>query len=637
MPYATIHAMSLYFIRLLKTRTALFFTLFIAFHGEASAKTVLAPITLDYPTLQSLVINSAFTGKGQTATPLSENDACMEIRLSKPEIRGHGANTIIGMNVFTRMGTFLMGRCVMPVEWEGYLEVEQTLWIEDNWVLRFKVADSTLFNSNREPATMTGLVWGLIKTYAHDYMDQITVNLAQPVNELKTLIPPMFPASLRGRAQNLVNSIRPGDVQVSDMNIRANIMMDIEDSYVTKTSPEKPLSENKFNAFISAWESLDSFLVYQLSSIGEKPLTADERLRLLDILIETRTEFVAKLTEKNQSAHDFTRKQFISAWGKLSPMLRNRFSGKTTGSILSYISFFTASDALSILDKAGPGIGIEISRNGLLRMARMLNEGEAMPLAYKADTSGKLRHALGLGAPLSEEPEPEIEEIEIEGIEDDDFISRLLWSISPATACAKASADLDRAEIKKWLVSKKNLQPYINKVRGLLTSATDETLKKSKLDKKYYGMYKRLVTSFAWQESCFRQFKVRKGKVSYLRSYNKTSVGLMQINERVWRGIYNKNNLRWNIKYNAMAGCEIIDLYIQRYALRKMKKVKPLDDDMLARSVYAMYNGGPGQFYKFIKRHKKGKYYLSDRLFWEKYSWVKNNEWEKTSKCLIGK
>ena len=113
----------------------------------------------------------------------------------------------------------------------------------------------------------------------------------------------------------------------------------------------------------------------------------------------------------------------------------------------------------------------------------------------------------------------------------------------------------------------------------------------------------------------------------------------MQINERVWRGMYDANHLRWDINYNARAGCEIIDLYFRRYALRKMKEMKlekTLDDDTIARLMYAMYNGGPGQFHKFLKRKKKGNYYLSDKLFYEKYSWVKNNQWENISKCLIG-
>ena len=148
-----------------------------------------------------------------------------------------------------------------------------------------------------------------------------------------------------------------------------------------------------------------------------------------------------------------------------------------------------------------------------------------------------------------------------------------------------------------------------------------------------------MVLAIGWQESCYRQFKVNKGKVTYLLSYNGTSVGIMQINERVWRGIYEQNSLRWNIHYNALAGSEIVELYFRKYALGRLKKDNPqkaIDNDTLAQLVYAMYNGGPGQFNKFFERKKSGRLFTSDNLFFEKYLWVKNNQFQNITRCLIG-
>jgi hypothetical protein len=99
------------------------------------------------------------------------------------------------------------------------------------------------------------------------------------------------------------------------------------------------------------------------------------------------------------------------------------------------------------------------------------------------------------------------------------------------------------------------------------------------------------VLSTAWQETCWRQFVQKAGKVSPIISYNQSSVGLMQINVRVWRGIYRPEGLLWNAPYNMQAGCEILDLY-------------------------------------FLK---------VDKLFWEKYTWVKADQFDKLSVCLGGK
>ena len=169
--------------------------------------------------------------------------------------------------------------------------------------------------------------------------------------------------------------------------------------------------------------------------------------------------------------------------------------------------------------------------------------------------------------------------------------------------------------------------------------AAQVTLKKRKTSHDYDKLFPLVVISTAWQESCFRQFLVKQKKFVYLRSYNGTSVGLMQINERVWRGLYDPQHLRWDIRYNALAGCEIIDLYVTKYLAKHAKRLKAggkLKDDTHAGIIYAMYNGGPGQLDQFLSRRAKGTFYESDKLFLEKYVWVKNGQLANISKCLIG-
>jgi hypothetical protein len=161
-------------------------------------------------------------------------------------------------------------------------------------------------------------------------------------------------------------------------------------------------------------------------------------------------------------------------------------------------------------------------------------------------------------------------------------------------------------------------------------------IKKNKVPKQMHLMYRNLIPAMAWQESCFRQFVVKGDKLTYLLSYNNSSVGLMQINERVWRGLYNRNRLRWDINYNSDAGCEIAAHYLNN-ALQDKPVTQNLDDNTLARLVYAMYNGGPSQRKKFLNRLKEEKLYNSDELFWEKYNLVSAGEINKVSLCLIGR
>jgi hypothetical protein len=49
-----------------------------------------------------------------------------------------------------------------------------------------------------------------------------------------------------------------------------------------------------------------------------------------------------------------------------------------------------------------------------------------------------------------------------------------------------------------------------------------------------------------------------------------------------------------------------------------------------------MYNGGPGQYEKFLARSRTGKLYTSDKLFLEKIQWVRKGNWERIKDCLPG-
>ena len=82
------------------------------------------------------------------------------------------------------------------------------------------------------------------------------------------------------------------------------------------------------------------------------------------------------------SPRDFVRELFVDAWEKLSPILKDRLSRQPSSNSWGYLAFFAASDVLSALDKLGPAVNIEISRNGLIRLARMLSENKALILQY---------------------------------------------------------------------------------------------------------------------------------------------------------------------------------------------------------------------------------------------------------------
>ncbi|VAX22141.1 Membrane protein [hydrothermal vent metagenome] len=610
----------------------------LIFSGHAFAKTVSLPITIDYPLLGLIIKNSAFKDPGETAVALDENYGCQKITLSEPQAADEGRFIRLKTRVKARAGAYIFNKCVAPVEWEGYIEVVQEVRFDDDWVLRFHTSDSRLYNSEGRPARLTGIIYSLIKTYVHQYLDQIEINLAPPVTKMKKTIAPFFGPQASVQLKKLVRSFRPGQIRMTKDAARMEILAET-DALADKGDDEKKLSDDERERFTGAWEAWDSFLAYLLTSLSDGNLPLEDQQILLDTLLDMRSRFIVGLADHTLGP-DFVRDQFTDSWKALEPVFRKRLDHGHASSALGYLAFFTASDALVTLDRIGFAFGVEISRNGLLRLARLLADDQPAPLTYSGNVDTKLRKSLGLGEPLDEGgPSFDEDELDLGSVDAGEVNStlKLFDFLTTGTAWADASQNKSKIEmILKWVATKKNLTSYLQRARKLIDESAAANLKKSSIPKKYHQLYRLIVPATAWQESCFRQFKKSRGKVTYLRSYNNTSVGIMQINERVWRGIYNPKSLRWNIRYNALAGAEIADIYLRRYALRKMNRKKPLSNDTLAHAVYAMYNGGPGQFRKFLKRKARGKFYLSDRLFRQKYSWVKNNRWDKMTACFAG-
>jgi len=616
------------------------------FTGNAFSKTVSLPLSIDYQLLRSLVVKTSFTDPDQTAVLLDDNNGCLKIMISKPRFTEKDSYVLFETKIYIRIGMYLFESCRMPVEWEGYLLLFQKPQIDNQWILSFNTTDSILYDKHHKPATIVGIIWKHIKTSVYEYLNNININLAPPVSELHSFLWPLFPTDLHARAKTMIKSMRPGKIQATPDAVRVSILTEVEGIYERdKDLEEETISEEEMARFIKTWEVWDAFLVHMITSLSREPLTAGDRQILLDTLLETRHRFITELSEKAR-VQDFVREQFVAAWKQLSPVFRNHLSDDPSKSVLNYLAFFTASDALIALDNFGSTLGIEISRNGLIRLLQLIGEGKSVVLTYRPGVNTELREMLGLGPPLSvSKPAFDGNGIELtpdenEPIkEDGDKLLHVIKRFFLKTAWAEQDNMKGVSDsIKAWIVSKNNLIQYFERIKSLLMDASNTVLKNSKIGEQYHSLYRLIVLATAWQESCYRQFEVKKNKVTYLRSYNGTSVGLMQINERVWRGMYEENHLRWDIHYNAKAGCEIADLYFNRYALRKMEKLGPknsLDNNVLAMAIYAMYNGGPRQFDKFLKRNKKKAYYLSDRLFMEKFLWVNSGQWENVTQCLI--
>ncbi len=62
------------------------------------------------------------------------------------------------------------------------------------------------------------------------------------------------------------------------------------------------------------------------------------------------------------------------------------------------------------------------------------------------------------------------------------------------------------SKLNEWIPEEKDLQAYLDEVRGLLATLSDKIAAKSKLGEEHKSLYRQIVFTAAWQESCWRQY-----------------------------------------------------------------------------------------------------------------------------------
>ncbi len=343
----------------------------------ALPKTIALPITLDYPLIRSALMAQVYTQPGQKAVLLDRNNRCVRLELSDPRIRPDRSSILLTNKIKLQAGLELGNRCLQPVAWEGYVEIRlKPYWEQKTWRLRFKTQDSTFYNQQHEKMTVAEIIWKMIKKYVHPPLDRVTINLAPPINEVTQMLPFFVEPEQQEKLKSGLSTLRPGSIRVGPDAVVAEMLLDVDvPTRMESGKAPEPLTEAEKTRFINTWETWDSFLVHELLSLSGQPLTEEERGTLLKTLLDIRYGFVDAL-ERRIPDRDLVREQFIKSWTELGPIMRKHLIREDAPSLFGYMGYFTAMDSLKILDNLGGAFGLEISQDGLIRLARLLSQGQ---------------------------------------------------------------------------------------------------------------------------------------------------------------------------------------------------------------------------------------------------------------------
>jgi len=662
--------------------------------APASARVVEFPMPLDHAFVRQRVVEALFDGPGETTRVWRDPSQCNDVVLAHPRVSGRDAKLHLVADFDTKLGAPVGSWCLNATRRKGILDATLEARLHPTLpIVEFRVVHSELLDPDGQKR-FTGAIWEWVRSQVHPQLETIKIDLYQPMNELKTFLPVLFPGSDLARLKKLIESLALANVAVSEQGIALRVRLDVPEPQVSRSEPkasevhkegaappnepEPALSRGEMARWESAWQSWDGFLTF-LVKFSSKDASEDLRSELRALLLDAREDISAILASDEPHNADPVRPLFLETWGRLAPILRRLSTNLPGEKALHYLSLITAADAFTALEQLGPEYGVALNQDGLRRMARMIEPSPfSDPTAYSESIDGELREAFGFGSPIevpeieeespADEPEPGAPVQRDVAPEADSMTPAPTPGTTPGPTAppespsrapsppaqptpqpqswegggprfavllvagqGKAPRSLDR-----WIPTYAELADYLPRVGELLGTTALRTQRKKVLAGSYATLFRNLVLTTAWQESCWRQF-VRRGKEVRPLTSSVGALGIMQVNPHVWRGFYDVKALRSSTKYNAEAGSEILHHYLIEYAIKKREDQVRKNFDDLARATYAAYNAGPRQLDRYRRAFPKGMTgHRIDADFWAKYQKIKQGNDLAVKACFPG-
>jgi len=593
--------------------------------ASVAAREVILPLRPDSALLRHVIVSQMFTEAGETARVWDDGSGCNFLVLSNPSIATGDGRIRIRSDAKARVGQRLGSRCVIVTDWTGVVEtVQSAVLAPDGESIRFQVVDSSILEDTTRRGVPVDMVWKWVKEYVHPRLGAVRVNLGPALDDLRSVLRLALDAG-ENQLSHSLDSLSLRSVRVERHGLRVKLAMPVPESDEQSKPPVDPLSPAELARFESAWRGWDSFLMFVVKHFAASSSSPDLRGELLEVLIDARYKLADILAaEPGHGEPDPVRVLFMDTWGRLAPILR-RLSAELPGErAFHLLSFITAADALHTLDALGAGLNIDISLDGLRRMARIVAPGyEQDPLHYDEQVDPALRELFDFGPPL---PRRQGALPSTSGA----------WQWLLRTAEANVSIDVALAErLNHWVPSAAEREAYLRLARRLLNATSRVLASESDLDPTLRGMFRILVLATAWQETCWRQYTRIGERIVPMRSAA-GAVGLMQVMPTVWRGFYDPRALTTDIAYNALAGGEILLHYLVDYALARGEHEQPGGRDNLAWATYAAYNGGPRHLRRYRESGTGDALRRIDLAFQDKFQRIRSGDELAVRSCYAG-
>ncbi|MCK9396440.1 MAG: hypothetical protein M0Q44_12715 [Methylobacter sp.] len=367
-----------------KTFIVSIFGLLLLYAKNSAADQLSVPLQIDYSLIKKVLVSQLYTGKNNSAELWNDSQGCSYLRLSNPDVSGKNGQIRLLNEVQARFGTGLGGQCLTVLEWAGVLETFQQPTLDSGHsMLSFPITSATAYDHEGRHLTINKLQ-DLINRFAEPKLAGVKINLNESRGNIEQTLAHFLPKDNAAEAKEILKSLRFGNIKAGDAGIGIKLDFNAPAKRVV-AKPAAAFSESEQKQWQSAWREWEAFLNSAIEQAAADTKSPELRETLMGILMDSRAAFQAGLKEHDADTADPVRVFFTDTWGRLAPALKTIANELPGIQGLRYITFIAATDAIYELERLGAPFGLDISSDGLRRLARILIAGkQQQPQAQQA-------------------------------------------------------------------------------------------------------------------------------------------------------------------------------------------------------------------------------------------------------------
>ena len=347
------------------------FVLSLSVTGSLAAETKLS-VPMDYRLIRNVLINRLYTGEGETARLWKDGKECSFLDISNPRIGGENGQVRIDNDIHARIGMALGGKCISAIEWSGMLQTFQQPTLDaEGSVLSFPVTLANAYDRNGQQLNIKQLQ-ELIHKAVQPKLAALKIDLNESRGDITKTLLPFIDADDTETLQDTVNSLRFIRAEAGDKAL----LISIGFSGLSRKNPEaRPQLAAAFNVeelrqWQHVWKSWEQSMENALNRPPLDKQTEEDKATLREVLQAAGTAFEQGLTVQDVDDNDPVRVFFNDSWDKLAPLLRTVSKQLPGAEGLRYLTLIAATDLMYELDAVTAPLGLEISVNGLRKLAR---------------------------------------------------------------------------------------------------------------------------------------------------------------------------------------------------------------------------------------------------------------------------